>query len=121
MLRKKMKMIATIGRQQVVTNVKYYEETFINSLVAKDLRRLINQTWKLLPMRENHEDWQKQLNSVLIELRGLHSMFGDQLNFLILISKLEGLSESIEFMDYRVTIFGAISLMTELANALDVR
>ena len=64
--------------------MKYYDETFVNSLVVKDLRRLINQIWKLLPMRENQEDWQKQLNSVLVELRGLHAMFGDQLDFLIL-------------------------------------
>jgi len=33
-------------------------------------------------MRENEEDWQKQLDSVLVELRGLHVMFGDQLDFL---------------------------------------
>lgn len=66
--------------------MKYYDETFVNSLVAKDMRRLVNQIWKLLPMRENEEDWQKQLDSVLIELRGLHAMFGGQLNFLILLS-----------------------------------
>jgi len=39
--------------------MKYYDETFVNSLVAKDLRRLINQIWKLLPMRENEEDWRQ--------------------------------------------------------------
>lgn len=101
--------------------MKYYDETFVNALVVKDLRRLINQIWKLLPMRENQEDWQKQLNSVLVELRGLHSMFGDQLDFLILLSKLEGLFETEDFMTYRVAVFSSISLMTELANSLDAR
>jgi len=99
--------------------VKYYNEEFVNSLVIKDMRRLVNQIFKLLPMRENQEDWKKQLNIVLIELRGLHAMFGDQLNFLILISILEGLRDEEDFMVYRVAIFNAISTMTELVNSLN--
>jgi hypothetical protein len=67
---------------------------FDNKIIVSDLRRLINQIWKVLPMRENNEDWQRQVNMVLIELYGLHAMFGDQLDFLILISKLEGMHES---------------------------
>ena len=47
-------------------------------------------------------------------------MFGDQLDFLILISKLEGLHETTNFMTYRVTVFSAISLLTELTNAIHV-
>ena len=27
--------------------------------VNKNVRRLTNQLWKLIPMRENNEDWQK--------------------------------------------------------------
>lgn len=91
---------------------------YANSIVVQDLRRLINQIWKLLPMKENKEDWQKQLDSVLIELRGLHVMFGDQLDFLILMSKLEGLRGVENFMVYRTTVFSVISLLTELANSI---
>lgn len=91
---------------------------YANSIVVQDLRRLINQIWKLLPMRENEEDWQKQLDSVLIELRGLHAMFGDQLDFLILMSKLEGLRGVDNFMVYRTTVFSVISLLTELTNQI---
>ena len=98
----------------------YYNTQFSNSVIVSDLRRLINQIWKLLPMRENEEDWQKQLDSVLVELRGLHVMFGDQLDFLILLSKLEGLHETTNFMTYRVTVFSAISLLTELTNSIHV-
>lgn len=99
----------------------YYNIEFPDVTVVQDLRRLINQIWKLLPMRENEEDWQKQLDSVLVELRGLHVMFGDQLDFLILLSKLEGLHEVTNFMTYRVTVFSAISLLTELTNAIHVK
>lgn len=99
--------------------MKAHNAEFKDSIIISDLRRLINQIWKLLPMRENNEDWQKQLDIVLIELYGLHAMFGDQLDFLILISKLEGLQEVINFDTYRTTVFSAITLLTDLANTLN--
>ena len=72
-------------------------------------------------MREKGENWQKQLDSVLIEVRGLHKMFGDQLEFLIILTKLEGLDEVDNFMTYRSTVLSIISAMTEMINLLDVR
>ena len=96
----------------------YYGQEWDTELVQTDLRRLVNQIWKLLPMRENEENWQKQLNTVLNELHGLHKLFGDQLDFLILLSKLEGLPQVENFMAYRLVIFSSISLLTELANNL---
>lgn len=96
----------------------YYGQEWNIELVKTDLRRLVNQIWKLLPMRENEENWQKQLNTVLNELHGLHKLFGDQLDFLILLSKLEGLSQVENFMAYRLVVFSSISLLTELANNL---
>lgn len=96
----------------------YYNSEFDVDLVKADLRRLINQIWKLLPMRENEEDWQKQLRIVLNELHGLHQLFGDQLDFLILLSKLEGLPQTDNFMTYRLVVFSSISLLTELTNSL---
>lgn len=99
----------------------YYNLNFDNVLIIKDLRRLINQVWKLLPMREKNEDWKKQLDNVLIELRGLHIMFGDQLDFLIILSKLEGLYEVQDFMSYRAMVFSIISLLVDMTNLIDVR
>lgn len=96
----------------------YYGQEWDTELVQTDLRRLVNQIWKLLPMRENEENWQKQLNTVLNELHGLHKLFGDQLDFLILLSKLEGLPQVENFMAYRLVVFSSISLLTELANNL---
>lgn len=96
-----------------------YNSCFDETVVQTDLRRLVNQIWKLLPMREKEEDWEKQLSSVLIELHGLQDIFDDQLNLLILLSKLEGLFCSKDFASYRLTIFGAISLLTEVVNGLN--
>lgn len=96
-----------------------YNSDFEANIIQTDLRRLVNQIWKLLPMREKEEDWEKQLSSVLIELHGLQDMFDDQLKLLILLSKLEGLTSTEDFMTYRLTIFGAISLLTEITNSLN--
>lgn len=96
-----------------------YDSCFDEKVVQTDLRRLVNQIWKLLPMREKEEDWEKQLSSVLIELHGLSDMFDDQLKLLILLSKLEGLTSTEDFMTYRLTVFGAISLLTEITNSLN--
>ena len=41
------------------------------------VKRLTNQLWKLIPMREHEEDWKKQLNTVLIEIAGLNEIFID--------------------------------------------
>ena len=40
-----------------------------------NVKRLTNQLWKLIPMREHNEDWQKQLDTVLIEIAGLNEIF----------------------------------------------
>ena len=51
--------------------------------VNKNVRRLTNQLWKLIPMREHEEDWQKQLDTVILEIAGLNEiylMFAKKLN-----------------------------------------
>lgn len=83
--------------------------------VVKNLNRLTNQLWKLIPMRENNEDWQKQLQTVLVEIVGLNEVFalGDQ--YLTLLTKLEGIKKvDLDFMDYRRMVFESISLLREI-------
>lgn len=70
-------------------------------------------------MRENQEDWQGQLRTVLLELRGLDRLFGGELDFLVFLSELNGLLDEEDFMTYRKAVFSAISLMTGLVNKLD--
>ena len=84
--------------------------------IKVNVRRLTNQLWKLIPMRENNEDWQKQLNTVIIEIAGLNEIFkGPQ--FLQILSKLEGLRVvDISFDIYRRTVFESISLIQGLIN-----
>lgn len=70
-------------------------------------------------MRENQEDWLKQLNTVTLEVVGLNEIFLSYPQFLQLLTKLEGLhkSEEIEFDLYRKTIFESINLLQEINRA----
>jgi hypothetical protein len=43
--------------------------------VNANVRRLTNQLWKLIPMREHEEDWLKQLDTVILEIAGLNEIF----------------------------------------------
>lgn len=91
-----------------------YNIGFSKEDVAKNVQRLTNQLWKLIPMREHEEDWQKQLNTVSIEIAGLNELFIGP-TFLQLLSKLEGLQvKETTFELYRKTIFECISLLQEL-------
>ena len=58
--------------------------------VNKEVKRLTNQLWKLIPMREHEEDWQKQLDTVILEIAGLNEIF-ISVSFIQLLSKLEGM------------------------------
>ena len=69
-------------------------------------------------MRENNEDWQKQLDTVLIEIAGLNEIFITP-HFLQLLSKLEGMRvQEMNFELYRKTVFECISLLQELSRGI---
>ena len=87
-----------------------------SATIIANINRLTNQLWKLIPMREHQENWLGQLNTVIIELTGLNEIFTqDSKNFIILLSKLEGLKNiEVEFEIYRKTVFETISLLREI-------
>lgn len=92
-----------------------YKIAFTNEMIQEDIRRLTNQLWKLIPMRENQESWKNQLVSVIIEIVGLNEMFDFGQKYLILLSKLEGLlNYDTDFAIYRRTVFESISLLHEV-------
>ena len=68
-------------------------------------------------MRENEEDWEKQLNTVILEITGIHEIFMIDAVLLQLLSKLEGLKEVDTTFDlYRKTVFETISLLQEFGR-----
>ena len=93
-------------------NVYIDNDAYINNLI-----RLTNQIWKLIPMRENNEDWTSHLTIVTNELAGFFKILN--LDNLILLSKLEGLRTSqVDFYTYRAIVFRCIRLLNnkEIVN-----
>ena len=86
------------------------------AIITSDINRLTNQLWKLIPMRENQENWLAHLDSLIIELAGLNELSSNtDEKFLILLSKLKGLKvEETTFQVYRKTVFECISLLREM-------
>lgn len=82
-------------------------------IIQADINRLTNQLWKLIPMRENEEDWNAHLETLIVELAGLNELSSNaDEKFLILLSKLKGLNiEDTSFQLYRKTVFECISLL----------
>ena len=86
--------------------------------ISANVRRLTNQLWKLIPMREHEEDWAKQLDTVILEIAGLNEIFIHP-QFLQLLCKLEGLKAvETSFELYRKTVFECISLLQELNHGV---
>ena len=97
--------------------IKHYNNTTVlkKETLVDDLIRLTNQIWKLIPMKENNEDWVTHLNNIIAEISGLYDIL--DLNALILLSKLEGLKyPNIDFMTYRRTVFKSISLLNKVLS-----
>ena len=89
--------------------------SFSKEVIDANVQRLTNQLWKLIPMRENNEDWEKQLNTVIIEIAGLNEIFISNPQFLQLLAKLKGLQvEEVSFILYRKIVFESINLLQEL-------
>lgn len=93
-----------------------YNINFTTQDIICNSRRLTNQLWKLIPMRENNEDWEKQLDTVILEFVGLNELFVGPI-YLQILSKLEGLRvKDTNFELYRKTTFECISLLQELTH-----
>ena len=93
-----------------------YEFDFSKEVIVADVNRLTNQLWKLIPMRENEENWLWHLENVIVEITGLYEIFLANPKFLVLLSKLEGLKSDVIFEIHRKTVFESISLLREIYN-----
>ena len=93
--------------QTKYADVYIYNDAYLNNLI-----RLTNQLWKLIPMRENNEDWSSHLTIVTNEIAGFFEVLN--LNNLILLSKLEGLrTQQVDFFTYRSIVFRCIRLLNQ--------
>lgn len=83
-----------------------------DKLFAYKIKGLINQVWKLIPMRENNEDWKQQIDTIFLEISGLQEGFKEYLSFLEILSKIEGLYVlETNFFKFRAEVFSIIKLL----------
>lgn len=94
-----------------------------NSVISNRLKNLVNQIYKLLPVREEGSNWQQPLTTIIQQLAGIQRLLNnDYSEFLFpLLSKLEGLftlTEDKDFLCYRKTIFECLNLMNSLKEEI---
>lgn len=100
-----------------------YNVEIDNKVIVDRLQNLINQTYKLLPSRQEGADWEKPLQTILEEISGMQRLLGCNYSdiFFPLLSKMEGLYslvDEIDFLCYRRTIFECLGLMNILQKKL---
>lgn len=97
-----------------------YEAEIETSAIENNLKRLVNQIYKLLPCREEGGEWDRPLTTIMEEFAGMDRLFlGAHETFFALLSKLEGLFTLVkdgDFFVYRKTIFECIGLTNDLLN-----
>lgn len=95
-----------------------YNLDISSDTIQKNLKRIVNQIYKLLPLREEKEDWEKPLSTLMEELAGMNNLLiGEQQLFFSLLCKMEGLfqlTQEQDFLLYRRTIFECLSLLDEI-------
>ena len=101
-------------------NIKLKNNIIIDSTaIIKNLDRITNQIFKLLPNREENKDWKNPLNNLIVEIGGMSSLIEEHYNLFSLLCKLEGLNnltEKEDFFQFRKTIFECLSLCGEIKN-----
>ena len=88
--------------------------------IIDNLKRLTNQTYKLLPNREEALDWETPLHTIIEEISGMSRLMIDYNQiFFTLLCKLEGLydlQKEEDFFFYRRTIFECLNLLSNLKD-----
>ena len=96
-----------------------YNITIQNDIISRRLQNLINQTYKLLPIREEGCDWEKPLQTIIQELAGMQRLMNCNYSEIYFpsLNKMEGLyslTDDEDFSCYRRTIFECLGLMNNL-------
>lgn len=101
--------------------IKYNADIQDESII-KNVDRITNQIFKLLPNREEGGDWETPLNNLIIELSGMSSLLSDHIDFFPLLCKMEALKTLTgedDFLQFRKTIFECLGLCNSVKKCLD--
>ena len=99
-----------------------YDIEFDNDAIKKDIDRITNQIFKLLPSREEGGDWETPLQNLILEITGMKILWCDQPDLFSLLCRLEALltlTEEDDFLAFRKLIFECLGLMNQIKKCLD--
>ena len=89
--------------------------------IIKNIDRITNQIFKLLPSREEGGDWKVPLQNLIIEVSGMNELLFDHVSLFSLLCKMEGLlnlDNEKDFLQFRKTIFECLGLINEVKKCL---
>lgn len=94
-----------------------YNLEFESKAIIKNIERLTNQIFKLLPSREEGEDWETPLQNLILEVIGMRALWIDQIRLFSLLCRLEALlslTEEDDFLAFRRLIFECLRITNEI-------
>lgn len=99
-----------------------YDMYLDNEVIIKNLDRITNQIFKLLPSREEGGDWQVPLQNLILEIIGMKNLLSNDTKFFSLLCKLEALltlTNEDDFLDFRKLIFESLRLLNDIKVSLE--
>lgn len=89
-------------------------------VVDYNVKRIQGQIFKLLPAKEEGQEIQKPLETLVIETLGLSSLLPQEPKILAIASKLQGMAnmEGMDYMTFRRTIFDCCGLCGDVRKTL---
>ena len=98
-----------------------YDIEFDNDAILKNLDRITNQIFKLLPSREEGGDWEPLLQNLTLEVIGMKALWIDQPKLFSLLCRMEALAtltEEEDFLTFRKMIFDCLGILGQIKQCL---
>jgi hypothetical protein len=99
-----------------------YDLEFDKEAIINNIDRITNQIFKLLPSREEGEDWVAPLQNLILEITGMKALWIDQTRLFSLLCRLEALlslTEEEDFLAFRKLIFECLRTLNEVKKCLE--
>ena len=99
-----------------------YDLEFDKEAIINNIDRITNQIFKLLPSREEGEDWVTPLQNLILEITGMKALWIDQTRLFSLLCRLEALlslTEEEDFLAFRKLIFECLRTLNEMKKCLE--
>lgn len=98
-----------------------YDAEIDDNAIAKNIEKITNQIFKLLPLREEGGDWQSPLENLILEIVGMSKLLSDHTDLFPLLCKMEALStltKEDDFPAFRKLIFECLGLCNSLKKVV---